>query len=119
MAIARNNVAVSFVNVGGVPTHLGLWSASSGGELKGSTDTSITPTPSSGDTVTYAVNQISVNIPNGELTNSGSDDAVDGFIANTLHVALHSAAPTSGNQLTADDDDRKPLTTVQWTVSAT
>lgn len=117
MAVARNNAALTFTNISAVPTHLGLWSASTSGTLKGSTPATITPTPSVGDTVTFAVNSIAVEIPNGELTNSGSDDAVDGFIANTLYVGLHTASPTTANQITVDGDDRKTIATSGWTVS--
>ena len=118
MAIARNDNDIVFVNIGGVPADLGIWSASSGGSLIGSGTPTFTPAPAVGDTVTFVANSIELEVPNGDLENFGSDRAVDGIINSTVYVSLHSAHPTLSNQITADGADRKFILTSAWTVSA-
>ena len=119
MAVARNNSQIVFANISASPTVLALWSAATGGVLKGSTPITWSPVPGVGDNALIPVNSIAIEIPNGELTNSGSDDAVDGLIASTLYIGLHTASPpTASNQITADGDDRKSIATSGWTVSA-
>ena len=117
MAFARNNNAIIFANISAVPTHLGMWTNITGGSLLGSDNATITPTPAVGDTVTFDANTIEIEIPDGELTDEGSNKAVDGFILGGIYLALHTGSPTTSNQVDVDGDIRKEIAANQWTVT--
>ena len=115
MAFARNNNAIIFANVSAVPTHLGMWTGLNSGSLLGSDNATITPTPAVGDTVTFDANTIEIQIPDGELTDEGSNKAVDGFIRDDIYLALHTGSPTTSNQVDVDGNVRNLIN--QWTVT--
>ena len=117
MAFARNTNAISFANVQEVPTDLGIWTASNGGSLLGSSTATITPTPVVGDTVTFDALEIEIEIPDGEFTDDGSNKAVDGFISGTVYLALHTDSPTTSNQVSVDSNNRKSIASGGWTVT--
>ena len=120
MAFARNNTAKAFNNISAVPTHFALWNAATAGTLKASSTVTLSPAPSVGDNINFAIDAIVIQIPNGAFTDSGSDDAVDGFVSSTLYGSLHTASPpTTSNQITVDDADRKSITMAEWDVEAT
>lgn len=76
------------------PTHFGIWTASSGGSfLGGEALTTNVDAPSTGDDVEFGAGNLTVEIPDGDFTATGAGRGLDGFLAGTLYISLHSGAP--------------------------
>lgn len=117
MAVGKVTGAMSFANIGAVPTHAALWDANDGtGNKHGETELVFDTPPAVNGTVDFGAGTIRLVIPNGDLEDISSDNAVDGVVAVTLYLALHSASPaTHANLVAASGDDYKAVGA--WTVS--
>ena len=131
MSIARNNASIEFDEATGTfsakPQWVGINTAASGsgnfvGKGEITTAENAYATPTAGRTVVFEANALEIEIPDGDLTQYGSDLAVDGVIISVLYLMLHSAEPnTNGsNELTsAGGYSRAQIPISLWTVTAT
>ena len=122
MATATNTAIVQFPTPSAnwtTPTHFGIFTAiTSGNFLGGDQLTSVVVQPTIGANVSFAASALTVVIPNGELTNDGSNDALeDGLLGNSVYVSLHSADPaqTGANELTGGAYARIVVAATGWT----
>ena len=89
-ARVQNNTIVTFVGTGATVTHVTLWNAATGGQLKGM-DTLGTAQPLP---ARIPVNSLSLVIADGtEFTDSSDIDAAEGRKGGVTHVQAHSGSP--------------------------
>lgn len=121
MASATNSVAVNFPVPTGpwtAPTHYAIWdSASAGTRLSGDQLTGTPAAPATDNVVRFAATELTISLTGGDLTNSGQIAALNGFLAGTRYISLHTAAPSASNELTGGGYARAPIAFSDWTIT--
>ena len=124
---AQNTAIEAFATPGGDwtdPTHVGIWSAVSAGTLWAydSLTTDVNQ-PRSGDTVRFSAEALTINIPGGTSdawrTEAARRALDDGLLSGTVYARLHTANPTTGNEITGTDYAALAIATGDWTFSTT
>ena len=81
------------------PTHFGLWSSASSSSstaFLGSTPvTGTVSAPEADSVVQFAIDALTVTVPNGEFTDVGVNKMINGLVESMVYVSLHSASPGS------------------------
>ena len=124
---ARNAAIEAFTSPGGDwtdPTHVGIWSALTGGTLWAYDSlASDVAQPRSGDTVRFSANALTISVP-GTSTAAWTPEASrraleEGVLSGTVHARLHTASPTTGNEVSGTDYAALAIATGDWTFSTT
>ena len=102
----------------GDPTHIGLWTTSGGGTLifwgEFGTDT---PAITIGTRIFTVADAITLTLPTGDLTIAGAERGFNnGLLSSTVYAALHSADPSSSNELSGSDYARLTLGPSRWDI---
>ena len=90
------------------PTHFGLWSSAtstdSGAYLGSTPVTGTVSAPETDSVVQFAIDALTVTIPNGEFTDVSVTRMFNGLVDIMVYVSLHSANPGSSgaNELTGN-----------------
>ena len=120
MAQAVNTAAVLFAagNAGDDTTHVGLWTALTGGTFLGAQAiTADTAALQAGERFRLPASAVVITFPEGDFRPAMAVRGVNGIIAGTLYLSLHSADPgtTGANQIAGTA--RQAIALADWTVS--
>ena len=121
MATMTNNEIISFPTPSGtwsVPTHFAVIRARStaiASSVTGALSAGLSA-PASGDTVQFAVGQLTITLTGDELTETAWKGLLN-QLKGTLAVSLHTGAPTTANELSGSSYARASTTSSDWTVA--
>ena len=121
MATLKNNAVISFISPTGawsVPTHFAVLRTSTSAiarEVTGTLSTGLAA-PASGDTVEFAVGQLTITLTGDELTERAWKAMLTELKTN-LYISLHTGTPVTGNELTGNSYARASTSSSDWTVA--
>ena len=122
MATARNTADITFDQSasganGQVASHIGIWTAATGGTLVATHAVGTTPSGLAlGERLQIAATSLTLTVPTGDFTSNMATRGINGLIAGTLHVSANTGTPaTTANQITALD--RESIASTAWTLA--
>ena len=96
MAVRRNTATLTFPTATGSwgnVTHFGFRTTAGGGTWLGGDALNNARQVAIGATPSFAAQELSVTVPDGEATAAGGLRAANGFISGTVYVTLHNGNP--------------------------
>ena len=121
MATASNTAATEYsepTGTWGDPTHYAIHThATDWAPILTDALSSDVSAPVSGATVRFAAGDLTIDLSGGDLTDSGWQRALQGLLADTVYISLHTSTPASSNELTGNGYGRASMALAAWTIS--